>query len=175
MASTATKVWFGQSKRATLFKGTCFKILLLIFCVFFRNSFQRLCRKVTLVRTEDDPHEATGRHIGLQSRTVLVHPFSGYLDCNIVPPTSAPPLRSHCHLVAREPDFGAVAPRSVTDRASSVVLIEGLVSSLCLEDELVIGLDPHVLVSEPPATYICSKDRRQTEGGDKREKAKNRH
>ena len=42
MASTATKVWFGRSKRATLFKGTCFKILLLIFCVFFRNSFPKL-------------------------------------------------------------------------------------------------------------------------------------
>ena len=47
MASTAIKVWFGQSKRATLFEGTCFKILLLIFCVFFRNSFPRLCGKVT--------------------------------------------------------------------------------------------------------------------------------
>ena len=41
MESPATKVWFGQSKRATLFEGTCFKILLLIFCVFFRNSFPK--------------------------------------------------------------------------------------------------------------------------------------
>ena len=47
MESSATKVWFGQSKRATLFEGTCFKILLLIFCVFFRNSFPKLCGKVT--------------------------------------------------------------------------------------------------------------------------------
>ena len=51
MESTATKVWFGQSKRATLFEGTCFKILLLIFCVFFRNSFPKLCGKVTNTKT----------------------------------------------------------------------------------------------------------------------------
>ena len=49
MESTATKVWFGQSKRATLFEGTCFNFLLLIFCVFFRNSFPKLCGKVTLI------------------------------------------------------------------------------------------------------------------------------
>ena len=48
MESPATKVWFGQSKRATLFEGTCFKILLLIFCVFFRNSFPKSWGKVTL-------------------------------------------------------------------------------------------------------------------------------
>ena len=47
MESSATKVWFGQSKRATLFEGTCFNFLLLIFCVFFRNSFPKLCGKVT--------------------------------------------------------------------------------------------------------------------------------
>ena len=47
MESPATKVWFGQSKRATLFEGTCFNFLLLIFCVFFRNSFPKLCGKVT--------------------------------------------------------------------------------------------------------------------------------
>ena len=40
MASTATKVWFGQSKRATLFKGTCFKILLLIFACFLETASQ---------------------------------------------------------------------------------------------------------------------------------------
>ena len=40
MASTATKVWFGRSKRATLFKGTCFKILLLIFACFLETASQ---------------------------------------------------------------------------------------------------------------------------------------
>ena len=46
MESTATKVWFGQSKRATLFEGTCFKILLLIFACFLETASQ-LCGKVT--------------------------------------------------------------------------------------------------------------------------------
>ena len=38
MESTATKVWFGQSKRATLFEGSCFKILLLIFACFLETA-----------------------------------------------------------------------------------------------------------------------------------------
>ena len=40
MESPATKVWFGQSKRATLFEGTCFKILLLIFACFLETASQ---------------------------------------------------------------------------------------------------------------------------------------
>ena len=40
MESSATKVWFGQSKRATLFEGTCFKILLLIFACFLETASQ---------------------------------------------------------------------------------------------------------------------------------------
>ena len=51
MESTATKVWFGQSKRATLFEGTCFKILLLIFACFLETASQ-LCGKVTYVSSD---------------------------------------------------------------------------------------------------------------------------
>ena len=39
-------------------------------------------------------------------------------------------------------------------RTASVVLIEGLPSALCVEDELVVWLDPYVLVRVPPATHV---------------------
>ena len=40
----------GEVKRAILFEGTCFVFLTTNFCVFFRNSFPKLCGKVTLFR-----------------------------------------------------------------------------------------------------------------------------
>ena len=39
-------------------------------------------------------------------------------------------------------------------RTASVVLIVGLPSSLGVEDELVVWLDPYVLVSVPPASHV---------------------
>ena len=48
MESSATKVWFGQSKKSYIVRGNLLWFSAANFCVFFRNSFQRLCRKVTL-------------------------------------------------------------------------------------------------------------------------------
>ena len=47
MESSATKVWFGKSKKSHVVRGNLLWFSATSFCVFFRNSFQRLCRKVT--------------------------------------------------------------------------------------------------------------------------------
>merc|ERR1719500_2099554 len=122
---------------------------------------------LVLVGAEDDPHEAGRCHIRLHSRAIFVHLLAGKLQSDIVSPAPAPPLCPHRHLVAGEPHLRAVSPGSVTNRTASVVLVEGLPSALCVEDELVVWLDPHMLVRVPPATHVCSKDCRKTEGGDK--------
>ena len=42
-------------------------------------------------------------------------------------------------------------------RTASVVLIVGLPSSLGVEDELVVWLDPYVLVRVPSATHVWQR------------------
>ena len=50
MESSATKVWFGQSKKSYIVRGNLLWFSATNFCVFFRNSFPKLCGKVTLFR-----------------------------------------------------------------------------------------------------------------------------
>ena len=57
MESSATKVWFGQSKKSHVVRGNLLWFSAANFCVFFRNSFPKLCGKVTLALPPSFPLE----------------------------------------------------------------------------------------------------------------------
>ena len=54
MESSATKVWFGQSKKSYIVRGNLLWFSATNFCVFFRNSFPKLCGKVTNLPAENN-------------------------------------------------------------------------------------------------------------------------
>ena len=57
MESSATKVWFGQSKKSYIVRGNLLWFSAANFCVFFRNSFPKLRGKVTLALPPSFPLE----------------------------------------------------------------------------------------------------------------------